>query len=259
MINYAFLTDIHCNLVLPIYFEQFCNALKNIPCNGYIISGDISSGPYLEENLEFLAKIVEKPIYFILGNHDHYGVYFLETREITKNLVKRNNNLHYLTDLELIQLNDEACLIGDDGWYDALWKIPKTPFIFLTDWYFIKDFRSLFSFEEKLYLTRELAFQSAINLEKKLKKAIEKYNTIYMVTHIPPWPEKSLFDWFWKPYNSSKILSKKITEIMNNNKNKQLIILSGHTHTKRVEQISDNIQLIVGGADFGSPEVQKIL
>lgn len=205
-----------------------------------------------------MARVISSPIYFVLGNHDYHKNNFETVTNTVSNLTNQHANLHYLNVCEPLPLNDNICVIGHDGWYDARWRDPYTSFIFAWDYFFIKDFRSLTSNKERITLVRRKADEAAFQLGQKLTRALKKYQTIYLLTHFPPWPENDLIcggilEKFWMPYNSSKATADVLSSIMKDS-DKKLIVLSGHTHRKRFEKITDNIELRVGSSGVSSQQ-----
>lgn len=260
--KYFWLSDIHLNLLRPEELSSFFNKLVDTKVDGLFITGDISSGFEIINNLEQLAQTFTNSIFFTIGNHDTYRVYLSETKDMIANLQLKYSNLHYMTTEGVTILNQDVALIGDDGWYDGLWREPFTSWVFAWDWYWIKDFRSLFSTKDKLELMRELANEATIRVRSKLDKAFENRSLVYLLTHIPPWPATyrlKLFEKFWTPYNSSKLMATMLKDYMDNIPEKNLIVLSGHTHIRRREQITSNIELRVAEADFGSPVIQELI
>lgn len=262
--RYIWLTDTHFNFLDPKELNAFYQELRATPADGIFLTGDISTGPFLIEHLTALQQSTKLPVFFILGNHDYYRVYINDIQKKVKYLTEHNPQLHYLTTNRPIALNSNSVLIGHDGWYDAKWREPLTPFIFMWDWYYIKDFRALFGIAERIEFMRDLAAKASEDILNKLNKVIKQYSTIYLLTHFPPWPEESdryfgLIEKFWKPYNSCKTMADTLINFMADHPDKKLIVLAGHTHLKRQVQITPNIELRVGDAEFGKPQIQDII
>lgn len=260
----AHITDTHLNRVEKIKRYSFYNSLQ--PYDAVIHTGDISDGLNLYSHLSEMAEIFNKNIYFVIGNHDYWHSDFETIENKIQQLQTKHSNLHYLNDIyNLIQLNPTTCLIGDNSWYDAGWRFPKTPFIFLWDWKHIGDFNQLETTKEKYQLMKDLALQSSQRIFKKLTSALEQYQTIYLALHMPPysegWRNKILTpsQWFWAPYESSKLIARTIEDLANRNLYKKIIILSGHSHIERKEMISPNLELIVGKAKTGKCFISEII
>lgn len=259
--RYIWLTDTHFDFINRNKLFEFFALLRQLKCDGIFISGDISTGKYLSEHISLLLKSTEIPIYYTIGNHDIYKTNFASIYKQMNNLMEEDERLHYLTSLNCIELNKNVGLIGHDGWYDARWRAPLTNIVFYADFSQIEDFKKLKNNNERIELVRKLSDEAASSISTKLTLALSKYDTVYMITHFPPWPDDSnnLSSKFWMPYNSSKIMSETIENIMQHHQNKNLIILSGHTHHRRNIKITDNIELRVGASTLTKPEIQDIL
>jgi predicted phosphodiesterase len=255
-LKYFWLTDTHFNFLSKEKLISYFIEIQSRHPDGIFLTGDISTGSQLIQHLQWMSGIIHCPIYFVLGNHDFYRSDFLTVNQSIISLMKTNKNLLYLNICDPITLSKNVGIIGDNGWYDARWREPHTSLVFCFDYFFIKDFRSLIFNKDRLSLVRQKADESALHIEFKLRDALKEYSTVYLLTHIPPWPE-SQNNWggleskFWMPYNSSKVTADMLLAIMDENPNKKLIILSGHVHAKKTytKYISHNIECVIGQAD----------
>lgn len=258
MNKYLWLTDIHLNFLKTSARQEFFKTLKLKTSHGIFLSGDIATGSTVAELLKELGEYLNLPIYFVLGNHDLWNS---SSAQVKRELAQLPSNLVYLSQSEPIALTEKVGLIGHDGFCDARWKEPKFPLVFLMDWCFIKDFRNL-SLKEKYALMRDWASESATQVGLKLRKALETFEEVIMVSHFPLLPETNLSKWwedFWKPYNSSKIMFETLTAIMQDYPKKKLKLLSGHSHQESIIEISHNILQKVGGVELGNPVIQEII
>lgn len=262
--KYFWITDPHFNFVNPVKLKNFFLRIKSEHPDGIFITGDISTGPEVIRHLQWIAEDIAVPTYFVLGNHDFYRSSFQLVEEAVVDLTKRQDNLFYMNKCNVIQLSSDTALIGHDGWYDSNWRVPYTSLIFIWDFFFIKDFRALFSNEERLELVRERAKIASLSMVDKLETALKNNSTVYLITHIPPWPEQNekwggLIEKFWTPFNSSKVIAEALINVMGRHSDKKLIILSGHTHHARKEIITHNIELRVGSASHNVCEIQEAI
>lgn len=265
MKRFLWATDLHLNFLNRYSIINFLLSIHRANVDGVFITGDISTGDKIVEHLSWMENIVKKPIYFTLGNHDFFNSNFSDVKLEIKKLCKKNQQLNYLTNINNhISLTKDIALIGHDGWYDSRWREPLTSLVFMWDWFFIKDFRSLVSNYNRMNLVRNLADEAAESIGNKLKSALVEHSTVYLLTHFPPWPEKhylfgEIAKNFWAPYNSSMVLANTLKSIMDNHPSKNLIVFSGHVHVKRNEMITPNIQLRVGGGAHGKAMIEDIL
>ena len=248
------ITDPHLNFLTQSQIIEFFLKIQSYQPNGIFLTGDISTGNKIISHLKLMANIISCPIYFVLGNHDFYHSDYSAIQNDIVRLTKDNKNLKYLSVQQSISLTKDVAIIGHDGWYDAGWRNPLLPIVFLADWYFISDFRFCENNAARLSLMKYKSEVAARCLEKSLTKALEEnHSTVYLLTHFPPWPEKNdkyggIFEKFWMPYNSCKVVADMISAVMMNHPNQQLIILAGHTHPKQSSsiKIAQNITCQVG-------------
>ena len=263
--KYLWITDPHLNFLTRQQLIDFFSKIQSQDPTGIFLTGDISVGTQIENHLRLASQFISCPIYFVLGNHDFYRSNFESVKKSMIKLSESCDNLLYLNFCEPLKISEDVCVIGHDGWYDSRWREPYTSVVFAWDYFFIEDFKSsALSNKDRLVLMRQKADQAADQLGIKLKEALKKYSTVYLLTHFPPWPEKDtswggLVEKFWAPYNSSKIVADTLDTIMKEHSNQQLIILAGHTHNKRIEQITFNIELRVGDAIPGVCQIQDII
>lgn len=253
--KYLWVTDSHLDFLNSKQIEDFVNKLllQNPKC--LLLTGDISNGSKISEHLSYLVKKLNLPIYFVLGNHDFGYAGKAEVLDKIDVLTKSVTNLYHLNQIDWLPLEDGVCLIGDHGWYDSRWRQPWTSLVFLWDYFLIKEFWEQPNNASRLMLSRAWANQAAVRLGNKLIQALQKNNTVYCLTHFPPWPEKNpawggYVDKFWVPYNSSKTMADYLSKIMSQYPSKKLIVLTGHVHPARTYSmwISNNIECVIGRA-----------
>jgi len=245
--KYLWFTDTHLNRVNLIKKMLFIRHILKENPKAVFLTGDISTGMFLYYDLYLLATFVKCPIYFVLGNHDYWNSSIDKTHEKIKELCKKFPHLIWLSQSNAIALNDEAVIIGDEGWFDG-WN-GNTDYLKLTlDQYLIEDFRKYKSIDEKLVCWREMATKSSFNIEHKLCKALDDgYKTIYIVTHFPPWIEATrdrgtVLEQFWLPYNTNVSMGKTIERVMSKYTKSKVIVLCGHIHADTIIHVSSNIE-----------------
>ena len=69
----AWFTDLHLNFLSDHQAEAFCTSLASTEADYFVISGDIGEARSLEHYLRLLESSLQRPLYFVLGNHDFYG------------------------------------------------------------------------------------------------------------------------------------------------------------------------------------------
>lgn len=68
----AWITDIHLNFIDLATRQKFYQEIIDSECDGVLLSGDIAEAPSIKNVLQELSDFIEKPVYFVLGNHDYY-------------------------------------------------------------------------------------------------------------------------------------------------------------------------------------------
>lgn len=218
--------------------------------SGVFATGDLSYGPTLLSDLEFLGKRIGRPFYFVLGNHDYHGSSIEEVHKELRALCQKYKNLVWMTEAGVVSLTDEVAAIGAEGWYDA--RVGNPDYIKYTfDWYLTSDFKKLSTWKERFAKFKNLADESAGLLAKNLQAAMENHKTVYLLTHFPPWVEANrchsiASENFWKPYNTNYVLGKELEKVMTEHKKRNLIVLCGHTHQAMQIHVSRNIECRVG-------------
>jgi len=91
---------------------------------------------------------------------------------------------------------------------------------------------------------------------KTLPEALEKFDTVYLATHVPPWEELCTYDGKpsdirYLPFYSCKVLRDYLVQEMAKWPSKKLEVLCGHTHSREDKQISENIHARMRAAKYG--------
>lgn len=255
MRRFVWFSDTHLNLsVLPFLKRRFVGRLRTANPDGVFITGDISSGTWLESDLRFLATHFDKPVYFVLGNHDYHKRHIASVHADVQRLCSQHDNLHWMTDEGVVTIAEDVALIGTEGWYDARLGDPKW-LRWTSDWYMTYDFLHMANLAERLDMWRLMAERSAELIEVRLRQALEDHKTVYVMTHFPPWHEASrapgsLMEQFWLPYNTNHAMGQAIERVMEGRKKKRVIVLAGHTHTPCHIRVANNIECMVARASY---------
>ena len=95
----AWMTDIHLDFIEDSnQIERFCRNIVEANPDAVLIGGDIAVAATVEESLLMLAKHLQRPIYFVLGNHDFYKGSIAGMRAKIAQLTKRASLLHWLSE-----------------------------------------------------------------------------------------------------------------------------------------------------------------
>lgn len=233
-------TDLHLNYFTNEYIDNFGRSLLKYKSSALIISGDISLGNRLENDLKVLSNAIQIPIYYVLGNHDYWYSSFDKVDELSKKL--ESDLIINLND-KCISINKDTALLGFNGWYDCNYGTID-PDIQMSDWVKIEDFKNNDPIKiSKERSSKSLEFKNLSNLAKQ-----DGFVNQLIVTHIPPF-EELIIDKekpFYGSYTSGQILRS-----LDLNK---IVCLSGHTHNNFFYK-EKNMDCYVGEACRGKPDV----
>lgn len=261
MARWIWATDLHFDMATPRAFDAFVKSVREKKPSELLIAGDLADSHSLAPILQKLAKQLEIPIYFVLGNHDFYGSSIDQVRRDTKLLCQEHPFLYYLTDLEVVPLEDSIALIGHDGWADALSGDFMASSVELRDQYEIHDFQRLRK-PERFQRLVQLGAEAAYDVEQKLVKALKDYTKIVLVTHIPPFVEGACYE--NKPSNADYAphfvchqMGEMLLRVMKAHPDRSLLVLSGHSHHQADYHPLPNVHCLTGHADYGNPQLQE--
>ena len=262
------LTDIHLNFLTLERRMDFYQKVRVASGDNILISGDIAEAPTVSEILKEMAEAIQKPIYFVLGNHDYYGGQVDSLRQEMSDLTKNEPLLHYLPALGVHDLGSQIILLGEDCWADGRYGDYTNSRVTLNDSLMIMDLfqRNILGKYSLLEKMQQLADQDAQHLKIKLSDAIKNYRLkkVIIVIHVPPFKEVCMHkgkisnDNFL-PFFSSKITGDVLTQIAQENKEIEFLVLCGHTHSKAYWQPYENLIIKVGAAEYTKPEIQEII
>jgi predicted phosphohydrolase len=252
--KYVWLTDTHLSMsIIPAMKRRFIDRIKSIGADGLIITGDISNGLWLESDLRYLAEHHQKPIYFVLGNHDYYWRHMGSVHEDVRRLCKEYSNLFWLSENDPITLTEGVALVGHEGWFDANCGDRDSTY-FAVDRFINLDIWRAGDHVDQIFMWREMAKISSEAIEQKVISAAKKAEVIYIATHFPPWKEASRADGkflekLWHAYNTNTTLGKTLERLTQTVK-AQLVVLAGHTHLSCNFTVSKRLQCRVAPASY---------
>jgi predicted MPP superfamily phosphohydrolase len=257
----AWLTDVHLNFVPPRQVSAFLDSLDQLPVDVLLFGGDISESSRLLLDLSEMVARIRKPIYFVLGSHDYFRSSIQLVRFNVAQLCQRMPNLCWLNTSGVVELSPNTALIGHDGWGDGL----------------LGNFEEAAQLQEELQIEElttydryslfarlsELGQECAAHLEQTLGAALERYDNICLLTHVPPfaescWYEGSLANERMLPRFTCAAAGRVIQTLMADHPTKKLTVLCGHTHSSGSAAILPNVRVWTGGAQYGSPQLQRL-
>lgn len=257
----AWLTDLHLNFVPPALASQFIESVGELPVDVVLIGGDISDSSRLILDLSEFSARVRKPVFFVLGNNDYYRGSIRAIRSQVSLLCSRMPNLWWLSEQLVVQLTAKTALVGHDGWGDGTLGVTEEA-VSLNDELQIEE---LNSFDRRTLFARlrELGEQAASHIRLVLPQALEHYEHVCLLTHVPPfrescWHEGQVSDDRFLPRFACGQLGAAIVEIMSARPDRQLTVLCGHTHVGGFAQILPNVQVWSASVEYGRPAVQRL-
>ncbi|MBN1558610.1 metallophosphoesterase [candidate division KSB1 bacterium] len=263
MSKLAWLTDIHLDFLNLAEIQAFAEeALESEP-DAFLVGGDISIAPLLRTHLLLLDHYWQRPLYFVLGNHDYYRGSVDAIRRELPAFLQQHPNLKWLPSEGVVALSPATALIGHGLWADGRLGLAEKSAIRLSDYVLIEELKD--KAQKELYQTlNELGDRAALEFEPILRAAAKKYEHIYALTHIAPfteasWHKHQISDSQFLPHFSCHAVGEMIRRVMSDHPATLLTILCGHTHSEGEVWITDNIFVKTGKARYGSPQVQEIL
>jgi Icc-related predicted phosphoesterase len=259
----AWTTDLHLDAADKIQHRQFFDHMIQHAPDALLIGGDISNGATSLLHLKHFAKLIQRPCYFVLGNHDYYYGSITKIRGQAHEVAKNFSNIHYLTDGGVFALTPTTALVGHDGWSDGRAGDFFNSDILLNDYYLIEELKNLRP-RERLHKLNQLGSEAGDYIKKILRQAFLTYERAIILTHTPP-IEKACFydnqpcDANWAPHFVCKALGDAVQEIMKEFPNKELLILCGHSHSGSDIQLMPNLRILTGQSELGQPQVQGII
>lgn len=280
MTNLAWATDIHLDFIDSRdqkALVQFGESLVESNPSAILLTGDISVAKSLTFHLSALERIVERPVYFVLGNHDFYHGSVAEIRKNMKELTNMSQYLRYLPTTPYVSLSPKTALIGHDGWYDAGYgDVKKTNFV-MRDWTAISEFvmggamsaGALYGNESPNYgrvivEARKLAHEATLHVMNGIKAAAKYHNVMIIATHFPPFQEAHIHegrigDAGARPWYTSKMMGDMLRQAAISFPKVRFEVFAGHTHGQYSGQIADNLFCHVGGAEYHKPRLQSLI
>lgn len=257
-------TDIHLEFLKPAQIEVFFQQVAAQQPDSVLITGDITNFGQHEAHLTFMAELAKAPVYFVLGNHDYYGTSVQHVHDAMTRITRRNPTLRWLDNMRVVPLSADTALVGHGGWSDGRYgSFLKSPVI-LTDYIQIYDLTDITPVERFKRMCA-LADAGANHLRDVLAEAVPQYKRVFVLTHAPPfieacWHEGKTptLDDPYLPHFTCKAIGDVLLEFAERHAEHQFTVLCGHTHGGGEAYPRQNLHVITGPAEYGSPVVQRV-
>ncbi len=264
MAKYAWATDTHLDFLGndTQRLIDFGNSLLRDGPTGIFLTGDISTANQVIYHLSALEKVVQRPIYFVLGNHDYYGGTTEQVRKAMRELSNVSPYLRYMPTMPYIGISASTAVVGHDGWYDAHFGDWQRSTFAMADWSRIGDFIPVNGNKATIVAqARKMAHEGVQHVHNGIKQAVRYHRNIVVLTHYPPFAhthihEGKVGDSSAQPWFTSKMMGDMLMDASKAFPQHTFTVLCGHTHGKFDGKITDNLEVHVGGAEYNKPSLQ---
>lgn len=157
----------------------------------------------------------------------------------------------------MVELTPEVGLVGHGGWGDARLGSFYSSTVQLNDFKLIAELKGKRG-DELLRRLMELGNEAAAHFEKVLPEALDRFKTIIVLTHVPPfreacWHEGKTSGPDWLPFFACWATGQVLREAMENRPDRQMLVSSGEV------DVLPNLKVLTGGARYGESAAQGIL
>lgn len=259
----VWITDIHLDFLPRRVRDAFFSAILSHHPDAVLLTGDISVAPSLLAHLQGMSEALNRPVYFVLGNHDFYHGAIANVRTAVRACCHAQPLLTYLPDAGVVPLTASTALVGHDGWGDSRYGHYATSPVKLNDHVLIKELTGLTASALQQQLMR-LGDEAARYLRETLPLALDRYPHVMLLTHVPPFKESC---WYqgqvstdeWLPFFACQAVGDVLRELMLARPDAHLTVYCGHTHHSGTAHILPNLKVITGAAEYGTPQVNAVI
>ncbi len=260
----AWVTDCHLDRAGPAAIERFHRAVRETAADAVIVTGDVSNAGRLVPDLQRLADAAQAPVWFVLGNHDHYGASVGDVRDAVIALAGADPRIRWLPPAGVVELGPDTLLLGVDGWADGRHGDPLATPLVLNDDRLIAELAGQDGRAARLMVKRILADADASRLATLLERCLGcKPRHLIVATHVPPFvaalrPGSREAHPDWHPLLVCGATGRVLEEFAAAHPTIDLLVLAGHTHRACDVRIAPNLRVLVGEARYGAPRVELI-
>lgn len=287
----AWITDIHLNFLEPLQVLEFLYDLEAREFEALLLSGDLAEADSLFKFLPLIEQNVSRPVYFILGNHDYYHRSISGVDQALRDWCAGHPRLRFLEGREVIPLSERTALVGLTGWADGRYGDYAASDVVLNDYLRIEDFvragtagrtllQRLFGFFQvpegsgpglgrrkgAVYrLLNHLGDEAAARARETLARSLADFETTLFMTHFPPFAEACFqHDGLpigdrHLPHFACKAMGEVLLELAGRFPHRKLLVLCGHTHGRARLEITPNLEIWVGRAEYGAPVLEEVM
>jgi predicted phosphohydrolase len=215
-----------------------------------------------------MEEIIQKPIYYILGNHDFYGSSISEVKQQLKHINNISTYLKCCSEVESYSLTHNTVIVGHENWSDMGYRFSGDDGIRMSDWDLIQEFdsvsRNKFLETNKLMkqvntILTPLAIQAMKHIEKGINKAVKNNKHVVILLHVPPFLELHKETSAKTTWYVSKIMGDMLLTVADRNPGVRFTILSGHSHNDATFQARPNMICHTAEATYRYPTINGVI
>jgi len=262
MVRAAWLTDIHLDFLSTSVQERFFERLAAEEADCILLGGDVAHAASVAPFLQRLEEALQKPIYFVLGNHDFYHGSIARVRETMRTLCRQARFLHWLSSLGAVPVTAHTGLVGHDGWGDGRYGDYWRSTVELNDFRLIEELRGC-DRRARFARLNALGDEAAAHLGAVLPEALDRFEHVVVLTHVPPfaeaaWHEGHGSDAHFLPFFACQCAGETLRRALAAHPGKRMTVLCGHTHGSGYARVTPGLEVFTVGAEYGAPMVQRI-
>jgi len=241
---------------------RFVQQLHSRDSDALLITGDIAEGPTVHDYLGIISGAYQRPVFFVLGNHDYYGDWMSSTHGRVRQVCAAvpPGILNWMPDAGVVMLSDGVALVGHGGMYDGQEGQPGLQ-MSMSDFFLphgIMDMAQALSMGSRhlFDLLLKLGQTCAAHVRENVRQAARLgARRVIVLTHVPPFLEASHFrgrpsEPSHAPFYVNRSLGDTLLELSSELRDVRLEVLAGHTHGPRVYQAAENLVVRVGRARY---------
>ncbi len=264
----AWASDLHLDKLRQGAACRFGESVAKTGADTLLITGDLANAAEFSNSLIDIDRYFGGMIYFVLGNHDYWGLSWRKMHEKAARIGRHWPRMLWLTRAGVIRLSDTTALVGHDGWYDAQWGYTNPIRSTMNDWDLIKELKVFPTRTEStvwqstlVRLFQERCVGLAREAEKPLRAALDAYPRVVFATHVPPYPQNAIYDgpddkqpvdpYDRLPWYTNKAMGDLLLRLASGYPDRHITVLCGHAHQAHDHEILPNLRCRTAPAQYG--------
>lgn len=240
---------------------QFLDKLHERESDALFVTGDIAESHTIYDCLGLLSGAYQRPIYFVLGNHDFYGDWMSATAQKVRQVCSDcpPGILNWMSDIEgFVALTDDVALVGHDGWYCGQEGSGIETTRLRPDFASEGGVRDLTVIRDRHRLWKTfhiLASNAAEHVFHGIRASIQNgFKKTVVLTHMPPLREATIYRGkicgdASAPFYVNGIMGHVLRDLARKHPDHEIEVFAGHTHAGHCH-VEDNLTVNVGTAHY---------